>query len=91
MMIAKPIEPTALGATADETLTIEEMQARYPSEWLLIVEPVTSQEKGLESGRVVFHSPDRDEMHRKAIELQAPRIAFYYTRKKLPEGTTIIL
>ena len=90
MIVTKPIEPKSLGETVNEVLTIAEIEARYPSEWILIVDPVTSDQRGVESGRVVFHSPDRDEMYRKAIEVQAPRIAFYYTGK-IPEGTTIVL
>lgn len=90
MVIAKPLELKTLGATVNEVLTIEEIEARYPFEWILIVDPVTSDEKGVESGRVVFHSPDRDEMYRKAKEVQASRVAFHYTGR-IPKGTTIVL
>jgi hypothetical protein len=90
MIVTKPIEPKSLGTAVNEVLTIEEIEARYPSEWILIVDPVTSDEKGIESGRVVFHSPDRDEMYRQAIEVRPQRFAFHYTGR-MPPNTAIAL
>ena len=90
MIITKPIEAKTVGACANEVLLVAEMEARFPSEWLLIEEPVSSDENGLESGRVVFHSPDRDEMYRTAISSKALDIAFYFTGR-VPDGTTIVL
>jgi hypothetical protein len=74
----------------NEVLTIGEIEAHYPSEWILIVDPITSDERGVESGRVVFHAPDRDEMYRKAIELRPRQFAFHYTGR-MPPNTAIAL
>jgi hypothetical protein len=90
MMIAKKIESKTIGSLVNEFLTIAEIEDRYPSEWILIEDPITSDENGLESGRVVFHSPDRDEMHRKVIELRPQQFAFHYTGRMLP-NTAIAL
>jgi len=59
----------------DEILTIEEIEARYAPDWVLIVEPQTDEMQRLLSGKLVFHSPDGDEIYRKAIELKLDRIA----------------
>jgi hypothetical protein len=63
----------------DEILTLEEMESRFPSEWLLIGDPQTDDQQRLVAGRVLFHSPDRDERDRKMLELRLPRFAVRYT------------
>lgn len=74
----------------DENLTIEQIEARFPSEWVLIAEPNTAPDQRLTGGRVLFHSPDRDEVDRKLLELRPPRFAFRYIGN-LPEHMAMIL
>jgi len=62
----------------DEMLTIEEIEARYAPDWVLIAEPQTDDEQRLLGGKVVFHNADGDEIYRKAIELKLNRIAVRY-------------
>jgi hypothetical protein len=62
----------------DEMLTIEEIEARYAPDWVLIAEPVVDNQLKVLSGRVVFHSPDHDEIYRKATEFKLDRIAVRY-------------
>jgi hypothetical protein len=62
----------------EEMLTVEEIEARYAPEWVLIGEPQTDDEQRLLGGKVLYHSPDRDEVYRKARELQLDRIAVRY-------------
>jgi len=62
----------------DETLTIDEIEARFAPDWVLIGEPQTDGEQRLLAGKVLFHSPDRDEIYRKATELRLDRIAVRY-------------
>ena len=61
-----------------EMLTIEEIEARYAPEWVLIAEPQIDDEQRLLGGRVVYTSTDRDELYRKAMELKLDRIAVRY-------------
>ncbi len=62
----------------DEMLAMDEIEARYAPDWVLIAEPQTDETQHLLSGKVVFHSPNRDEIYRKAIELKLDRIAVRY-------------
>jgi hypothetical protein len=62
----------------DEAMTIEEIQARYAPDWVLIAEPQTNERLEVVGGKVVFHSPDGDECYRKAKELKLDRIAVRY-------------
>jgi len=74
----------------DEVLSMEEIESRFPEEWILIDQPEKDQYRIIR-GRVVFHSPDRDEVSRKALELPVPRnIAFHCTKKRKPGEAYII-
>lgn len=62
-----------------EFLSYEEIVRRYPNEWILLAEPKCGRVGGEKSGRVVFHSPDVDEMYAKAVELKLPHWGTLYT------------
>ena len=62
----------------DEILTVEQIEARFAPDWVLIGEPQTDEDLSLRSGKVLFHSPDRDEVYRKARELRPGRFAVRY-------------
>ena len=59
-------------ATDGEVMTLAEMEARFPDEWVLIIDPAFEDEVSWEilEGRVMFHSPDRDEVHRVTMRLR---------------------
>jgi hypothetical protein len=62
----------------DELLTIDEITARFAPEWVLIGEPQTDESERLVAGKVLFHSPDRDLVDQKLLELRPARFAFRY-------------
>ncbi len=62
----------------NETLTIETIEALFPSEWVLIGDPETDESQRLFAGKVLFHSLERDEVDRKLLELRPSRFAFRY-------------
>ena len=73
-----------------QILTLVEMHARFEAEWILVGEPETDEALEVRRGTVLFHSKDRDEVYRKAIELRPERFAMVYTGT-LPENTAIVL
>ena len=73
-----------------DVLTIDQIEARFPSEWVLIGDPRTDEHQRLLSGTVLFHSPDRDDVDRKLLELRPPRFAFRYLGS-MPEDVALIL
>jgi hypothetical protein len=73
-----------------EILTAAEIEARYDSEWVLVGDPKTNEQFEVQRGKVLWHSKDRDELYRKAIELRPRDFAILYTGH-LPEGTEIVL
>ena len=74
----------------DEMLTAEEIEGRFAPEWVLISEPQTDDEQRLLRGKVLFHSPNRDEIYRKARELGLERIAVRFLGT-WPEDMALVL
>jgi len=62
----------------NDVMTMQEIEARFDSEWVLIVDPEYERDVHVKRGRVVCHSKDRDEVHRKALDLRPKHFAVYY-------------
>jgi len=73
-----------------KVLSLEKIKSKYHAEWVLIKDPVVDRELRVVKGEVVFHSKDRDEVDRKAIELKLKHSAFLYTGP-MPENVAINL
>ncbi len=73
-----------------DVLTIDEIKEQFPSEWVLIGEPKVDELTRLLGGRVLFHSPTRDDVYRKAAELHLGHFAVRYLGS-LPENAALIL
>jgi hypothetical protein len=56
----------------------------------LVVDPQTNDALEVQSGKVFWHSKDRDEVYRKAVELRPKRFAVLYTGK-MPKDTAVVL
>jgi hypothetical protein len=69
----------------NEKMTIEEMEARFPREWVLIGDPVQDEHLNVKAGTVLFHSQDRSEADRKALELPVPRHCAIFYMGPIPE------
>jgi hypothetical protein len=74
----------------DGILTYEQIKARYTPEWVLIGDLVTDEKLEVLSGRVLFHSPDRDEVWHKVEEFKPQRFAVECLGT-YPEGMEFIL
>jgi hypothetical protein len=74
----------------DELLTIQQIESRFAPDWVLIGEPQTDEHLALLAGKVLFHSPDRDEVYRKAEELRPGRFAVRYLGE-WPEHMALVL
>jgi hypothetical protein len=74
----------------DETLTFDEIKSRYAPDWVLIGDLDTDETLEIRSGRVLFHSPDREAVYEKAIELRPGRFACRYLGE-WPEDLVFLL
>jgi hypothetical protein len=74
----------------DEVLTLAQIEAEFDSEWVLIEDPRTDEALEVRSGTVRWHSKDREEVYRRAVEIRPKRFAIVYTGK-MPGNTAIAL
>lgn len=71
-------------------MTMAEIENQFDSEWILVEEPQTDESLRVLRGRVLHHSPDRDEVYQAAVRLRPKRSAILYTGK-MPENTAVVL
>ena len=74
----------------DEVLTAAQIETQFESEWVLVEDPQTDEALTVQRGKVRWHSKDRDEVYRKAVELRLQRFAILYTGK-IPKDAAIVL
>src|SRR5438876_172445 len=79
-------DPAAIMILMSESLTTAQINDQFDGEWVLVENPQTDATNAVHGGTVLFHSKDRDEVYRKAIELRPKRFAMLYTGK-MPENT----
>ncbi len=71
-------------------LSFSEIKERFDSEWVLVENPETDGDFNVKQGVVLWHSKNRDEVYRKAREIQPMHSAILYTGK-LPDDVAIVL
>jgi hypothetical protein len=69
----------------NELMSYAEMKTAFDGEWVLIGDPQTTRTLEITGGKILWHSKDRDEVYRKAVELKPKHSAVLYLGK-LPEG-----
>lgn len=74
----------------DRMMSLAQIEAQFETEWVLIENPDTDAALAVRGGTVLWHSKDRDEVYRKAVELRPGRFAILYTGK-MPMDTAIVL
>ncbi|RKU17704.1 hypothetical protein C6503_10505 [Candidatus Poribacteria bacterium] len=72
-----------------ERLTLEEMEEKYPDEWLLIIDCEYSENTELLSGCILVHSPSRAEVYDASSRYKGS--AAIHCTSKLPEGMGYLL
>jgi hypothetical protein len=61
-----------------DVMKIDEIEARFPDEWILVIDPDTGPDLKVRSGVVAAHSKDRGEVYRTAIALKPKRSAVWF-------------
>ncbi len=74
----------------EKSFSLSEIKKHFVSEWVLVVNPQTSELLEITGGTVVWHSKDRDEVYRKARELKPKHSAIIYTGE-LPKDAAVVL
>jgi hypothetical protein len=68
-----------------DVLTWQEIERRYPDEWVLLDQLQSEGSLDVTGGRVVFHSKDRSDVYRKAAALKLADAALLFTGEADPE------
>ena len=80
-----------MSQTMPRIMTLEEIEAEFDSEWVLINEPEVRENLTIIRGEVIWHGKDRDELDRKIGEIPGLwSLAVWYTGQP-PEGMEFIL
>lgn len=73
----------------NEVMSRSELESLYPDEWILMADPEPGNDTNYR-GRVIAHAKDREEIHRKALQLPVPRhIAIFFTGPLIPPGMKV--
>lgn len=70
-------------------MTIDEVFASYPDEWILLDDLSTADGLSVQGGRVVGHDPVRSVVEAAAIEMRLERCAMVCT-KKAEDGSYVV-
>lgn len=70
-------------------LKIDKIEKLYKDEWVLLINPIVSSATAIEGGEVVFHSKDREEVHRELPKVKGDK-AIIFTGK-IPEDAGVLL
>lgn len=73
-----------------EIVSLEEIKKEIDSEWVLLADPEIEESLKIKSGKILWHSKNRDEVYRKAREIKPKHSAIIYTGK-LPQNSVIVL
>lgn len=73
-----------------QQMTIQEIEAQFADEWILVEAPQTNEALEVSNGKVLHHSRDRDEVYRQAVALRLKRCAILYAGK-IPDNTAVVL
>ncbi len=71
-------------------LTIDEINERFRSEWVLLENPKTNRKLEVLGGRVRLHDKDKERLYKEAAKLRLKHIAVLYTGQ-IPKGTVFWL
>jgi len=73
-----------------KVLTMRQLEARFSGEWVLLVNPVQTEDSEIVRGELIFHSKDRSEVYREALKRKDDHTAVFYVGK-LPEDLVAVL
>jgi hypothetical protein len=79
------VRATVAGPIMADILTRRDIEAQFSGEWILLEDPQTDEHLTVQSGKVLAHSKDRDEVYRQLVALRPKRFAMLYAGKESPD------
>ncbi|MCT7956966.1 hypothetical protein [Laspinema palackyanum] len=74
-----------------ELLSMEEIKRRYPQEWVLIAYKRLNRDQSVQSGELLAHSPDCDEIENRLLEFRNQPLAIEYTGPFIPDHAGVMM
>lgn len=74
----------------DQVMTIQDIEAQFDGEWILVADPETDESLHVLKGKVICHSRDRDEVYRYLVAKRPANSAILFTGE-MPENTAVVL
>ena len=74
----------------EQEMTIQDIEAQFTDEWILVADPETDAGLHVLKGRVICHSKDRDEVYRYLVAHRPKNSAMLFTGE-IPENTAVVL
>ena len=71
-------------------MTYAEIGRQFDAEWVLLEDPETGPDLNVATGRLLWHSKDRDEVYRKARQLRPEHSAILYVGR-MPDDAAVVL
>ena len=68
-----------------KTLSFKTIEKRYHDEWVLLTHLQEDKYERIQRAVVLWHSPDKEEVTLKAIELRPGKFAFLYMGEVVPK------
>jgi hypothetical protein len=68
-----------------ERLSIEEINRRFEGQWVLLEDPEIAEDEEVLSGRLLFHTEDRDELDERVLDLRPRHSAIFFVGEPDPE------
>ncbi len=76
----------------ESEMTIQEIEAAFDGEWVLVGDPQRDENRQIVGGKVLAHSTDRDELYAAMLALNPkPRSSATFCFKKAPENMVFVL
>jgi hypothetical protein len=61
-----------------KVLTMKQIEDQFSGEWVLLVNPVQTEDSEIVRGELIFHSKDRSEVYREALKRKDDLTAVFY-------------
>jgi hypothetical protein len=72
------------------TMTYAQITEEFDSEWVLMEDPETGPDLAVQTGKVLWHSKNRDEVYRKAREMRPKHSAVLYIGKMADDVAVVL-
>lgn len=75
-----------------KTMIFKEIAERFDGEWVIVADPKLDPQHHVESGQVIAHGPDRNEVYRQLLGLRPrPKSIASLCFKKLSDDQVIVV